>query len=785
MLAFRIIFLLLAFSIGEGAVDHDHVHTIQGRQLQHKFMSKFLPQGVAQYPVATLDQLDKHRALQLADEETPPEAVDVLLQEGAEAFQSMIQKFLDVANLACEAIDGFNDVFDVILDFIQNAIDGTIAVVEQVRGLFNSFCDNPDDFSEPFDSAAFEYVFTNTKAMFETLVENTTIRENTNSTENAGRRFLNHGRRLGIVDKIEEAIREVIEGGIGFVTESLDDLKQVLSPTSLFEFIKGKLLEILQPILTGPCEPFLEPANNLLDNSVNALEKTYATIEEIQLRKSEFVDTLCSTTNSKSVISRIGSLNDAANELQEIIEERKVYLGKSFCDQATLTFQFIKLFRPFLGTLDGFFEYLGLYAAPECAGTTAADAVTVKSTTIPVVEACAGVSTFFKTAFGTARAVYTAFIGPTLDLFMTTEDIILAPLCSCRVIPDSFALVPGSFKKKAGCDGQDTNCDRIIDDCYEDHIKPSIELNHQLIPSAPFASQQDAEAFLLKHMVVSDDCSKNLSTSISLNRTKGVESYFLVETFDRRCVGLTENATQEKLIALPVDAEAPRVSCGFFVPQNPEGNFFRKTKDLRFPREGELLVIDPKRFFSSHVDVQFWHTIEDNDSHSTVDIEIEVFTNELVRSSSSAAELYLWQTSKATNEYKAAPKAGVILDVQSCRDLSMRAISKICNEEKNVLTRFYDIIISASDMAGHRASATCSIAVASKQEDDGSDSEEDFGTVLGEWSDYLRMYEMSSKGFLAAHISFEYDLKNPDAVEPLVAPEPAFPKHVVSEGPTD
>lgn len=80
--------------------------------------------------------------------------------------------------------------------------------------------------------------------------------------------------------------------------------------------------------------------------------------------------------------------------------------SRTFKDQATLVFDFIKLFRPFLGYFDGILEYFGLYAAPECAGTSGADAAVISATSVPVVEACSAFSTVVKNVAGAVRAVY-------------------------------------------------------------------------------------------------------------------------------------------------------------------------------------------------------------------------------------------------------------------------------------------------------------------------------------------------------------------------------------------
>ena len=72
-----------------------------------------------------------------------------------------------------------------------------------------------------------------------------------------------------------------------------------------------------------------------------------------------------------------------------------------------MVFDYVKFFRPFLGYFDGILEYVGLYSAPECAGTTAADAAVIGTTGIPPVETCAVVATTIKSVFGAIRAVFT------------------------------------------------------------------------------------------------------------------------------------------------------------------------------------------------------------------------------------------------------------------------------------------------------------------------------------------------------------------------------------------
>ena len=151
--------------------------------------------------------------------------------------------------------------------------------------------------------------------------------------------------------------------------------------------------------------------------------------------------------------------------------------------------------------------------------------------------------------------------------------------------------------------------------CEEDDTKPSIELDLDLIPSVPFKSTQDAEAFLWKHLKITDDRATTLDTSISINLFDGILTHFSVVAVDPHCQDESEDATQTKIIPLSVDSEAPTVSCGFFVPQNPSATRTKSSKskqyhDLNYPQVNELLIVDAKNFLSSMVDVDFWHVIE-------------------------------------------------------------------------------------------------------------------------------------------------------------------------------
>lgn len=173
----------------------------------------------------------------------------------------------------------------------------------------------------------------------------------------------------------------------------------------------------------------------------------------------------------------------------------------------------------------------------------------------------------------------------------------------------------------SGCDGIDQNCNGAIDDCDEDRSKPKIIFDKAAMPTEPFRSHDDAMDFLECHVNVEDDCSTTLDYDIERipeKATDGITSIYRVTAVDTRCNATESNYAESTMdIEVMVDENAPTISCGFAIPQDPvfdtdfdpNGGSFRYAKASTDKEVGETLVLDPGRFKKKLVNTEFWYDI--------------------------------------------------------------------------------------------------------------------------------------------------------------------------------
>ena len=144
-------------------------------------------------------------------------------------------------------------------------------------------------------------------------------------------------------------------------------------------------------------------------------------------------------------------------------------------------------------------------------------------------------------------------------------------LSSGRMLIDNH----DSGTKHVGCDGIDQNRDGSIDDCEEDDIPPSLSIHSVPLFSNPrfpeipvikkpvFSTVKNAEDFLLKNLVASDDCAADLNLDISSPSASCDTTLFEVTVTDPRCAAVNPTQTLTKSFLLHVDDVPPTISAGF------------------------------------------------------------------------------------------------------------------------------------------------------------------------------------------------------------------------------
>ena len=124
---------------------------------------------------------------------------------------------------------------------------------------------------------------------------------------------------------------------------------------------------------------------------------------------------------------------------------------------------------------------------------------------------------------------------------------------------------------RQGCDGIDQDCNEEVDECKEDQTPPCIDLKTS-IPTTPFGSVADAEAFLNENLDVSDDCVSKLQLKVEIERDADPnceKCMFVVTATDERCAPeMTPASSTQETFVIEVDSTPAEITCGFFTPQD-------------------------------------------------------------------------------------------------------------------------------------------------------------------------------------------------------------------------
>ena len=184
-------------------------------------------------------------------------------------------------------------------------------------------------------------------------------------------------------------------------------------------------------------------------------------------------------------------------------------------------------------------------------------------------------------------------------------------LCPFKDVDKPLFIVLGQ-----GCDGVNQDCDEFVDECDEDRVPPSIRLKVAK-PLTPFKTKEDARYFLEHSIEVTDDCAapEKLSFTVVNNVKECVDCKFKVIAKDKRC--FHKEATATATFTLMVDNTPPKISCGFYTPQ--DAKYVSEDFDAclgispPFPESSDQLHIDAQNFRQKFVDVQLWFDIKVSD----------------------------------------------------------------------------------------------------------------------------------------------------------------------------
>jgi len=271
----------------------------------------------------------------------------------------------------------------------------------------------------------------------------------------------------------------------------------------------------------------------------------------------------------------------------------------------------------------------------------------------------------------------------------------------------------------SGCDGIDSNCNKLVDECDEDIIPPTMDLSASIQYCSEaesniwFLSRDDAEECVRSALDVVDDCQNIQSVDISSSGSCAKSEVYVTSTDG--CGNTSPNTS----IPVQIDGTAPEASCffGAGLAMNSTGS---KVISVVEPGRGRT---DSKRLQN----VDFSYSIQDNCAGGMVSSKVEIYTSEIdttaesmgmfVERKSSSAQLYLQLDSCPFNEDTDSPQT-CILDPAIEIDLP--------NDDGNDRlpdVRLYTAEVTAVDEAGNVGTARCSLVVCEDSTRRSSDTE--------------------------------------------------------------
>lgn len=231
--------------------------------------------------------------------------------------------------------------------------------------------------------------------------------------------------------------------------------------------------------------------------------------------------------------------------------------------------------------------------------------------------------------------------------------IIIGALC-CKSVDQ--------LRKYQGCNGQDDNCNGIIDECAEDTFGPDVFVDPS-IRGQCFKNAADALTAILQSVEASDDCG-HINVGVGLSGvTCDVEGSVSV-TDD------CNNNTSLSGVGIRIDGEAPQVTCSVAISK-------------LFPPN------------NSYTDVGFSYTATDNCS-GDLKVEVKVTSDE------------------QTTLPPGIGKASAFPDAAIERLVDGTVVGVQLRNERGMPSngRVYVIHVFATDPCGNVGSATCTVTVA-------------------------------------------------------------------------
>ncbi|CAB9511469.1 expressed unknown protein [Seminavis robusta] len=239
------------------------------------------------------------------------------------------------------------------------------------------------------------------------------------------------------------------------------------------------------------------------------------------------------------------------------------------------------------------------------------------------------------------------------------------------------------------------------DDCEEDSVVPTLEVppymgfrrngvGNYTVEGSIFKSPDEAVRYLEQSLTARDDHAGPPELAVQVSPSSDPDRCSMLASAVparlRHCNGKDQLGKTE-WFKVSVDQEAPVVNCGF-----------HSQKMARSSNDGKTLFLEQQPGVEL-VDTGFF--LEANDAcDASLRVEIAVASNELT------------QESTAMLASTRGPNPKLYVAPSKCDQES----SRFCVTGEVVPTRYYDVVVTATDSAGWQSSDTCRIVIMSSEE---------------------------------------------------------------------
>ena len=258
----------------------------------------------------------------------------------------------------------------------------------------------------------------------------------------------------------------------------------------------------------------------------------------------------------------------------------------------------------------------------------------------------------------------------------------------------------------SGCDGIDSNCNKLVDECDEDVIPPTMDISAAVQHCSSneseiwFVSKNNAKECVQSTLDVIDDCQE--IQSVDITSAGNCASAEVNVTATDGCGNTSPIAS----IPVQIDGAAPEVSCSFGA-----GVALNNTDIV-------LSIVEPGLGRTGNrrmQNVDFSFDVQDNCAGGMISTKVDIYSSEIdtsvdkmgmfIERKSSPAQLFLQIDSCPFNDDTDSPQT-CILDPAIVIDLPNDEIDNRLPD-----LRLYTAEVTAVDEAGNVGAATCSLFV--------------------------------------------------------------------------